>query len=90
MDWLSYYGEYYWWVNQLKRNILIHPVVAKFITEVLNDLRKKANKDSVLRNLSMYYTEAVSWWQNQGGTKCEPFEFRSTYLIEEFKLAMEE
>ena len=86
----SYYGEYLWWINQLKSNILIHPVVARFITEVLNDLRKKANKDSVLRNLSTYYTEAVFWWQLQGGTKCEPFKFRSIYLIKKFKLTMEE
>ena len=82
----SYYAEYMWWVGQLKRNILIHPVVAIFITNVMRDLYRSANKDVILRRLPQYYNEAVSLWQDQGGVKCEPYQLRSTYLIEEYQI----
>ena len=82
----SYYAEYMWWVGQLKRNILIHPVVAIFITNAMRDLYRSANKDVILRRLPQYYNEAVSLWQDQGGVKCEPYQLRSTYLIEEYQI----
>jgi hypothetical protein len=75
-----------WWVGQLKRNILIHPVVAIFITNVMRDLYRSANKDVILQRLPQYYDEAVSLWQDQGGVTCEPYQLRSTYLIEEYQI----
>ena len=62
----TYQDEWFWWVNQLGRNICIHPMTAYFITDVLYNLAKNAEEtDLILHYLDMFYTNAKVWWSNR-------------------------
>lgn len=58
----NYQAEFEWWKAQLKRNICIHPVIAHFITNALEECSKQNNADNVLSSLSAYYIEAIDWF----------------------------
>ena len=59
-------GEWLWWVNQLGRNICIHPMTAYFITEVLYNLAiNEEETDLILHYLDVFYTNAEVWWSNR-------------------------
>lgn len=74
-DKFTFSGEYDWWVAQLKKNICIHPAIARFVTRVLIECRKANSAEKVLANLPAYYENTINWWHDNfdnghGGTYC--------------------
>ena len=64
----TYRAEYDWWVDQLKRNICIHPTIAYFITQALLKCRGYNCADKVLSTLPAYYEDAINWWKENFDT----------------------
>ena len=58
----TYERELDWWRDQLKSNIMLHPVVAKFISSVLRDLVNGNNESEIFSTLPTYYAHAVYWY----------------------------
>lgn len=62
----TYQDEWFWWLNQLNRNICIHPMTAYFITDVLYGLNKYTeDADIILHYLDMFYADAETWWSKR-------------------------
>lgn len=61
-DNFSYKAEYEWWKAQLKRNICIHPAIARFITNILTRLKGGFSLDEVMKNLPYYYDSSIDWF----------------------------
>ena len=58
----SYEAEYKWWISQLKRNICIHPAIARFITKALTRLKGGCSLDTLMKNLPYYYDSSIEWF----------------------------
>ena len=72
-DRFTYRAEYDWWMNQLKRNICMHPAIAHFITHALLKCRGYNSADRVLPYLFIYYEDAMNWWKENFDTGHENY-----------------
>lgn len=72
-DRFTYGAEFDWWVNQLKRNICMHPAIAHFITHALLKCRGYNNADKILSILPAYYEDAMNWWKENFDTGHENY-----------------
>lgn len=82
-DRFTYEAEYEWWVSQLKRNICIHPVIARFITVSLKMLKGGNGVDVVMKNLPWYYKSSLEWYDMEFEMNHKYYNCHSLSFIDE-------